>query len=203
MTPQIKSSTQWMSPSRFTGSSDLVMNRSPRSPGRTWVTYTTAQRRVGAADGGVLRLPHGAARQWQGRGADRLVEVQRRVMAPLDHRLRICSLTFSTGVVVAAATPAPRWAIAALGGAGVLIEGSLQVTGYREQMLSVMDFRSRLEVELTLYRTYAAPYDDQETRFPQFVERVERIFRESDESQVSILQQPVSGSEIGIAADRI
>ncbi|MFI9600287.1 DUF4231 domain-containing protein [Streptomyces sp. NPDC052043] len=119
------------------------------------------------------------------------------------YRLRICSLTFSTGVVVAAATPAPRWGIAALGGISVLIEGALQVTGYREQMLSVMDFRSRLEVELTLYRTYAAPYGDQETRFSQFVERVERIFRESDKSQVSILQQPVSGSEIGITSNRI
>ncbi|MFI0968159.1 DUF4231 domain-containing protein [Streptomyces sp. NPDC021080] len=113
------------------------------------------------------------------------------------YRSRICSLAFSTGVVVAAATPIPRWGIAALGGVSAIIEGSLQVTGYREQMLSIMDFRSRLEVELTLYRTHSAPYNDEDVRLAKFVERVERIFRDSDESQVSILQQPINGGETG------
>jgi hypothetical protein len=32
-------------------------------------------------------------------------------------------------------------------------------------------------------------------RLAKFVERVERIFRDSDESQVSILQQPINGGE--------
>jgi hypothetical protein len=108
------------------------------------------------------------------------------------YRLRICALTFSTGVVITAATPAPRWSLAAIAAVGVLIEGGLQITGYREQMLSVMAFRSQTEAELALYHTRTPPYDDSATRLHRLVQRMEGLFRKNDADQISILRRPSS-----------
>jgi len=104
-------------------------------------------------------------------------------------RLKVLQLLAAAAVPVAAAADAPSWAIAALGGVVLVLEGLQQLGQYQANWIAYRSTCESLKHEKHLYLAGAGPYSDSAAARRTLAERVEGLVSQEHAKWVSTQEE--------------